>query len=127
MRGVLNWIHKRYSQPPVYVFENGMGVPHEGEMPIAQALHDTFRVEYYKGYIQNALDAVTLDGVDLRGYFGWSLMDNFEWAEGYSKRFGMTYVDYNDNQRRYVKDSFAWYSQLIRTGDIHGAFVNAVQ
>ena len=74
-----------------------MSVPHENDMPISEAIHDTFRVDYYKGYIKNAIDAMTIDGVNLGGYFGWSLMDNFEWADGYSTRFGMTYVDYNDN------------------------------
>jgi beta-glucosidase len=63
-------------------------------MPITQAIHDNFRVDYYKGYIKNAIDAITIDGVELKGYFGWSLMDNFEWGDGYSTRFGMTYVDY---------------------------------
>lgn len=66
-------------------------------MPISEAIHDTFRVNFYKDYIQNAIEAMTTDGVDLRGYFAWSLMDNFEWADGYSTRFGMTYVDYKDN------------------------------
>ena len=87
-------------------------------------MNDTFRVDFYKGYIQNALDAITLDGVDLRGYFGWSFMDNFEWADGYSTRFGMTYVDYKDNQRRYVKDSLVWYTQFTRTGLFDAPIVN---
>ena len=124
IRGILNWIDKRYSHPIIYVFENGVSVPHENEMPIAEALHDTFRTDYYKGYIQNALDAITIDGVDLSGYFAWSLMDNFEWADGYSTRFGMTYVDYKDNQKRYIKDSLVWYSQFTRTGLINGSFIN---
>jgi beta-glucosidase len=97
MRGLLNWIDSRYNHAKIYIFENGVSVPHENDMPISEAIHDTFRVNYYKGYIKNAIDAMTIDGVNLGGYFGWSLMDNFEWADGYSTRFGMTYVDYNDN------------------------------
>ena len=85
-------------------------------MKIADAVHDKFRVDFYKGYIQNAIDAITLDGVNLQGYFGWSLMDNFEWADGYNTRFGMTYVDYPNNQKRYLKDSILWYSQFTRQG-----------
>ena len=88
-------------------------------MPLAEAVHDSFRLNFYKGYIQNAIDAITIDGVRLFGYFAWSLMDNFEWADGYSTRFGMTYVDYENNQKRYVKDSLIWYSQFTRTGDIN--------
>ena len=85
-------------------------------------MHDTFRVEYYKGYIQNVIDGVTIDGINCKGYFGWSLMDNFEWADGYSTRFGMTYVDYVDNQKRYIKDSLMWYSAFTRSGNINAPF-----
>ena len=59
---------------------------------------------------------MTLGGANLQGYFAWSLMDNFEWTDGYSIRFGMVYVDYANNQKRYVKDSLIWYSQFSRTG-----------
>jgi beta-glucosidase len=122
--GILKWINKRYDGPKIYVFENGVSVPHENEMPISEALHDNFRIDFYKGYIQSAIDAMTTDGVDLRGYFAWSLMDNFEWADGYSTRFGMTYVDYANNQKRYMKDSLFWYTQFSRTGDINASFTN---
>jgi beta-glucosidase/6-phospho-beta-glucosidase/beta-galactosidase len=53
------------------------------------------------------------DGADVRGYFAWSLLDNFEWAMGYSKRFGLVYVDYKNKQKRYPKASALWYSQLL--------------
>lgn len=108
----------------IYVFENGVSVPNENDMPITQAVHDTFRLDFYKGYISNAITAMTEDGVNLGAYFAWSLMDNFEWADGYSVRFGMVYVDYEDNQKRYVKDSLAWYTQFTKTGNINASFVN---
>jgi len=50
----------------------------------------------------------------VRGYFAWSIMDNFEWASGFSVRFGMTYIDYTDNEKRYLKDSAYWYSDWIK-------------
>jgi beta-glucosidase len=53
------------------------------------------------------------EGADVRGYFAWSLLDNFEWALGYTKRFGLIYIDYKDGQKRYVKDSARWYSQFL--------------
>lgn len=101
------------------VFENGVSVPNETLMSIADAVHDLFRVDFYKGYISNMKDAITLDGVDVRGYFAWSLMDNFEWADGYNVRFGMTYVEYENNQARYLKDSAFWYSQFVKTHNIN--------
>ena len=97
IRGSINWVNKRYNQPVIYIFENGVSVPGETELPLTQALHDSFRIDFYKGYIDNVIKSVTEDGIDVRGYFAWSLMDNFEWADGYSTRFGLTYVDYKNN------------------------------
>jgi beta-glucosidase len=97
LRGLLKWVDKRYNHTPVYVFENGVSVPGETSLPIEEAVHDTFRLNYYNDYISNMASAINEDGVDVRGYFAWSLMDNFEWADGYNVRFGMVYVDYNDN------------------------------
>jgi beta-glucosidase len=111
---MLHWVADRYGNPPIYITENGVSVPGENEMPLSQALHDQFRIDFYSQYISNVSLAIT-EGVDVKGYFAWSLMDNFEWADGYSVRFGMTYVDYKDNLRRYPKDSAKWYSMLINS------------
>ena len=69
------------------------------------------------------IDAVTLDGVNVGAYFGWSLMDNYEWADGYSVRFGMTYVDY-ESLNRYPKDSAYWYAAFTKTLDINAPYEN---
>jgi beta-glucosidase len=124
IRGVLNWVSNRYGHPLIYMFENGVSVPHESDIPIAQALHDDFRVDMYRGYIKNMIDAVTIDGVNLKSYFAWSLMDNFEWADGYHTRFGLTYIDYKNDQKRYIKDSFIWYSMFTQTYDYYPKFIN---
>ncbi len=66
-------------------------------------------------YLREHLGAVReamSEGADIRGYFAWSLLDNFEWAEGYSKRFGLVYIDY-PTQQRILKDSGKWYAQVI--------------
>mmetsp|Transcript_19774 Transcript_19774/g.14509 ORF Transcript_19774/g.14509 Transcript_19774/m.14509 type:complete len:200 (-) Transcript_19774:37-636(-) len=110
LRGILKWIDKRYGHYPVYVFENGVYPPNENDKPIEEALHDDFRIDFYKNYIGNMELAMEEDGVDVRGYFAWSILDNFEWTNGYSVRFGMTYVDYENDQKRYPKDSAYWYS-----------------
>ena len=74
-------------------------------------MHDPERISYLDGYTA-AVGAAVAAGVDVRGYFAWSFLDNFEWAEGYSKRFGLVYVDYR-TQDRIPKDSARWYSEVI--------------
>jgi len=113
LRGLLNWASKRYNHPPLYVFENGVSCPNESSLPIEQALNDTFRLDYLKGYIGNLALTLIEDSVDVRGYFLWSLMDNFEWADGLDVRFGVVYIDYNDGLKRLPKRSMQWYSNLI--------------
>jgi beta-glucosidase len=88
--------------PPVHVTENGCA--HE-------PLHDQFRIDYLAGHLDAVARAIA-DGVDVRGYWTWSLLDNFEWAEGYTKRFGLVHVDY-PTQRRTPRDSFDWYAGVI--------------
>ena len=73
----------------------------------ADALDDTFRVHYYEQYLAEAVKAVDEHGVKLKGYFAWSLLDNFEWADGYAKRFGIVHVDYSTMQRQ-PKCSAKW-------------------
>lgn len=111
---VLRWVNDRYTvdghKPVIYVTENGVDVPNESTMPLAQALHDTFRIDYYQKYLA-ALDKAIKEGLNIRGYFAWSLMDNFEWADGYDYRFGLHYVDYtNPSRPRYAKESSRWYA-----------------
>ena len=106
----LRMVHDNY-RLPIYVLENGLGnfdKPDE-----AGAVADLDRVEFLRRYI-GAMDEAAADGVDVRGYFVWSLLDNFEWASGYSERFGLTYVDY-PSLRRIPKSSFHWFAELIRT------------
>jgi beta-glucosidase len=75
------------------------------------SVRDRDRIAYLEQHVQAARAAVE-QGVDLRGYFVWSLLDNFEWAEGYSRRFGIVYVDY-ETQRRIPKESARWYRRVI--------------
>ena len=66
IRGVLNWIDERYNHPDsIYIFENGVSVPKENTMAISDAVHDSFRVNFYKGYIKNLIDAITIDGINV--------------------------------------------------------------
>jgi beta-glucosidase len=92
------------------ITENGAAYP-DGPSAETGEVHDTNRIEYLDGHLRACHDAISR-GVDLRGYFVWSLMDNFEWAEGYAKRFGIVHVDYK-TQSRVPKDSARWYSEVI--------------
>ncbi|KAF7160470.1 hypothetical protein CNMCM5623_006069 [Aspergillus felis] len=104
-RKLLKWLSDRYNQPKIYVTENGTSLRGENDLPVDQILNDEFRVQYFRDYIAAMADAYTLDGVNVRAYMAWSLMDNFEWAEGYETRFGVTFVDYENNQKRIPKKS----------------------
>ncbi|KAG6813052.1 hypothetical protein H0H92_014324 [Tricholoma furcatifolium] len=106
---LLNYLWKNSSRAHLSVTENGFTCKDENSRTVAEAVHDTDRVEYYRGYTQALLEAVNLDHVDVRSYFAWSLLDNFEWAEGYTVRFGVTHVNY-ETQERTPKDS----SQLLK-------------
>ncbi|KAG2739879.1 glycoside hydrolase family 1 protein [Suillus brevipes Sb2] len=118
-RHLLNYIWKRYKLP-IYVTENGFAVKDEHLKPIEDALQDNDRVNYFKGITASLKAAVLEDGVDVRAYFPWSFLDNFEWADGYITRFGVTYVDY-ETQQRYPKESakflVKWFGDNIDAGD----------
>ncbi|WP_328976355.1 GH1 family beta-glucosidase [Streptomyces canus] len=102
---LLTTFHERYGDrlPPVVITENGCS--YEG-------VDDQDRIAYLDGHIR-ALHQAVEAGVDVRGYFVWSLMDNFEWAEGYARRFGLVHVDF-ETLARTPKASYAWYQELLR-------------
>ncbi|MDQ5823191.1 MAG: GH1 family beta-glucosidase [Chloroflexota bacterium] len=102
-------LNREYRLPPLYITENGAAFVDEPGND--GKVHDPRRVSYLREHLGAVREAMH-EGVDMRGYFVWSLLDNFEWAEGYSKRFGIVYVDY-PTQRRIVKDSGEWYAQAI--------------
>ncbi|RMY97254.1 hypothetical protein D0864_04864, partial [Hortaea werneckii] len=114
-RKLIKWISDRYGKPIIYVTENGTSLKGENDMSKDEILQDDFRAGYFRDYITALAEAVTTDGVDCRGYMAWSLMDNFEWAEGYETRFGVTYVDYEGGQRRFPKKSAQVIAELFKT------------
>jgi beta-glucosidase len=105
----LRIVHARYGLP-VYVLENGYGDAMQPDR--TGAVNDSGRIAFLQAYIA-AMNTAVADGADIRGYFIWSLLDNFEWTFGYANRFGLTYIDYA-SQRRIPKASFDWYARLIR-------------
>jgi len=107
---LLVWLRDTYpTLPPIYITENGRAC--DDVVDGAGEVDDPDRVRYLDSHLRAVVDAVDA-GVDVRGYYCWSLMDNFEWAEGYAKRFGLVHVDYATQQRT-PKTSFDWYRGLI--------------
>jgi beta-glucosidase len=110
IRQVINQVCERYpGVPPIHITENGCsygtGPDEEG------VVDDQPRVDFYDGYLRAVAGAIE-DGCDVRGYYAWSLLDNFEWGEGYTMRFGLVHVDY-ETQQRTPKRSFEWYAAMI--------------
>ncbi|WP_445428258.1 GH1 family beta-glucosidase [Alishewanella sp. HL-SH05] len=100
---ILLALHQRYTLPPIYITENGAAMP---DSLLQDKVADQHRVDYFQQHLQATEDAIKA-GVDIQGYFAWSLMDNFEWAEGYAKRFGIVYVDYVTQQRTLKNSAIA--------------------
>jgi beta-glucosidase len=107
---VLTWVKERYGNPPVYVTENGAAFFDPPSLD-GDRVADPLRVDYLRKHL-GAVHAAIAHGVDVRGYFAWSLLDNFEWSQGYSKRFGIVHVDF-ETQARTPKDSAAFYAAVI--------------
>lgn len=104
------FLHDRY-QLPIVITENGISL---SDWPAADGtVADPQRIDFLARYL-SALGEAVAAGADVRGYFHWSILDNFEWAEGYQQRFGLIHVDYQ-TQRRTLKDSAAWYREVIRS------------
>ena len=101
-------LNNKYTLPPMYITENGAAMD---DKLVDGQVHDQDRVDYFNSHL-NAVNDAMIQGVDIRGYFAWSLMDNFEWALGYQKRFGIVYVDYQTQQRT-VKASGSAYRALM--------------
>lgn len=110
-------LKENYDNPPVYITENGAAFP--DRVTDEGRIEDSDRIAFLEGYLEAAHRALEA-GVNLKGYFVWSLLDNFEWAEGYDKRFGIVYVDY-DTQQRIPKASFEWFGRVVNEGRLEPA------
>ena len=107
---VPKFLYERY-QLPILIAENGLSMA--DWVSLDGKVHDPGRIDFMHRYLKELLKASS-EGIDIRGFFYWSLMDNFEWAEGYNERFGLIHVDYVTQQRT-LKDSAYWYKDVIRT------------
>ncbi|KAG0610585.1 hypothetical protein M758_7G077200 [Ceratodon purpureus] len=110
---ILNYIRIRYNNPIIYITENGVDEDNDPATPLKVVLKDSYRIKYHLDYL-SYVNAAIREGCDVRGYFIWSLLDNFEWDDGLSKRFGLYYVDYVNNMTRHAKDSAKWFKEFLR-------------
>jgi len=106
----LLWVNDRYQPREIYVTENGVSDP--GDTMYAYTVHDDYRISFYRDYLEKVAEAKKM-GVPVKGYVAWSLLDNFEWADGYKRRFGLTYVDFGTLERT-PKDSAYWWTGLLK-------------
>ena len=102
-------LYRRYGLP-MYITENGLSC--NDKVYMDGKVHDPGRIDFLARYLKELKRAAA--EIDVRGYFQWSLMDNFEWEKGYNERFGLVYVDYR-TQERIMKDSAYWYKDIIET------------
>jgi beta-glucosidase len=115
---VLLWVKERYGDISLYITENGAAF-YDPPGAVDGTIDDPLRVTYLRDHLNAAREAME-QGVQLCGYFVWSLLDNFEWSHGYSRRFGIVHVNY-DTQERTIKSSGKYYSKVVRT---NGASIN---
>jgi beta-glucosidase len=106
---ILSQVQRDYPAIPIYLTENGAAFD---DVAVDGVVHDDNRIEFLESHLAS-LATLRQQGVDIRGYFAWSLLDNYEWSEGYAKRFGIVHVDY-ETQKRTPKDSAHWYADLIK-------------
>ncbi|XP_020245593.1 beta-glucosidase 24-like [Asparagus officinalis] len=115
IRELLIYIKENYNNPNIYITENGTAEIDNPEISKEEALKDEKRIEYLQSHIQNVHLATLVDNVNVKGYYVWSLADNFEWQKGYTERFGLVYIDYADGLKRMPKKSAGWYTNFLKS------------
>ncbi|KAJ6825564.1 beta-glucosidase 25 [Iris pallida] len=113
IRKLMRYVKENYKNPTIVITENGMDELNNPFVNLNKALMDEKRISYHNDYLSELRAAVREDGCDIRGYFIWSLLDNWEWNSGYRVRFGLYYVDYKNNLTRIPKASVQWLKQVL--------------
>ncbi|KAL4612085.1 hypothetical protein ACB092_08G173500, partial [Castanea dentata] len=113
IREILLYIKRKYHNPLIYITENGVGEFNNATLSRKESLADQQRLEYHRDHLWYLLRAIK-EGANVKGYFAWSLLDNFEWSSGYTIRFGLNFVDYKNGNKRYPKHSARWYKKFLK-------------
>ncbi|XP_059663504.1 beta-glucosidase 18-like [Cornus florida] len=117
MEEVIDYLKERYHNLPMFVGENGYCPPQQQDEQVNDQLHDVKRIEFHKAYLASLARAIR-KGADVRGYFAWSLMDNYEWVAGYKIKFGLFYID-RQTLKRIPKLSAKWYKNFPTNTSSH--------
>ncbi|KAG2572811.1 hypothetical protein PVAP13_7KG202300 [Panicum virgatum] len=112
-RELLLYVKDNYGNPTVYITENGVDEANNQSLSLQEALKDDARIEFYHKHLL-ALQSAVSDGANVKGYFAWSLLDNFECVDGYTVRFGINFVDFNDGLKRHPKSSAHWFTEFLK-------------
>ncbi|KAL6652542.1 hypothetical protein ACP70R_011467 [Stipagrostis hirtigluma subsp. patula] len=112
-RELLLYIKENYGNPTIYITENGIDEFNNKSLSLQEALKDDTRIDFYHEHLLALLSAIR-DGANVVSYFVWSLLDDFEWENGYTVRFGIHFVDYNDGLKRYPKNSAYWFREFLQ-------------
>ncbi|KAK3204356.1 hypothetical protein Dsin_018402 [Dipteronia sinensis] len=112
IKQLMLYVRDNYKNPPIYITENGYAEANNNSLPIGVARKDSMRIRYYHGHLSSILEAIK-EGVNIKGYYAWSFFDDFEWDAGYTVRFGIIYVDFKNNLKRYLKYSAYWFQRFL--------------
>ncbi|WJX36941.1 hypothetical protein P8452_24773 [Trifolium repens] len=115
IHGLVTHIKDVYKNPPVYITENGIAQNRNDSIPIDVARKDGVRIRYHDGHLKYILQGIK-DGANVKGYYAWSFSDSYEWDAGYTVRFGIIYVDFKNNLKRYPKYSAFWLQKFLLKG-----------
>nr|WNF20695.1 strictosidine beta-d-glucosidase 2 [Mitragyna speciosa] len=110
---VLKYIKSHYDDPIIYITENGVDELNDLKVTVSKGRADKIRIKYHHDHLEYVKQAMDVDKVKVKGYFIWSLLDNFEWAEGFAVRFGIIHVNYKDGYARYPKESAIWFMKFL--------------
>ncbi|GAB2269051.1 hypothetical protein Dimus_003981 [Dionaea muscipula] len=113
IRDLVLYVKEKYNNPPIIITENGIAEANIPDLPLEEALDDSQRQRYYEGYLTSLHEGIE-QGAKVVGYFTWTFLDDFEWGSGYTIRFGLHFVDYKDDLKRYPKKSTKWFKRFLK-------------
>ncbi|CAM8938678.1 unnamed protein product [Rhodiola kirilowii] len=114
LESLLMYIKDNYKNPKIYITENGVAELRNDSIPIKEAIKDAIRIRYLDEHLKYLAKAIK-NGVNVKGYYLWAITDNFEWADGYTVRFGLVYIDFTNGLKRHLKYSAKWFKRFLLT------------